>query len=133
MVPGNVELEYFVAGGLHSQLLIRMPGAGVVRMHVEPKTGNVLFREGQVLKEIEQPPKNALATKFGLYINALQPPKVAVAPITPFVGNHDLAHDGSLDFCYKVEPLGWVLQYGIDSGPDALRFQPEILCLLRQP
>src|SRR5215475_7343600 len=117
MVPGKVEFEYLIAGALHAQLFIRTAGAGVVRVHVKANAGNILSGERQFLKVLEQPSKNPLITKFGPYVNALQPPKVTVAPITPLVGNHDLADDGTLNFCYKIEPLGWVSEYRVDTGP----------------
>ncbi len=43
---GKLEFEYFVLGTFHAQFFIRLPGTTVVSVHVEPKPGNVLGRQG---------------------------------------------------------------------------------------
>ena len=62
------------------------------------------------------PAKDALATPGGVNIHTLNPPKCAVAPIAPFIGDHQLSEELSavalIQFCDDEEAM----RRGFDQG-----------------
>jgi hypothetical protein len=88
------------------------------------------FRAGQHV--IEQGFKHAAPPKIGAHIDALQPPKIAVAPIAPFVGNHQLSDHRAARLGHEISAFGRVAQQRIHTGLDHCRVQGEVLGLFGQ-
>ena len=73
-----------------------------------------------------------MATIVLMYIHALDPPQHSIAPVAPFVGDHELADRGIVDFCEPVSSLGWVFEECLDTGADDFGVQFDILGLACQ-
>jgi hypothetical protein len=63
----------------------------------------------------EETPEDTVAAEFLLHINTLKPPEVAVPPIAPFVGDHDLADHHAVQFSNVIKTLGRVAEQGFDA------------------
>jgi hypothetical protein len=62
----------------------------------------------------------------------LNPPKIAIAPIAPFVGNHQLSGNNPVHFSEIIESLGGVGQQSRDPLLDTERLQAKVLGFPRQ-
>jgi hypothetical protein len=88
----NKSLKDMVMGLFEAQTMISFERGIVVLLHVKSDAGDVslAFCPGQHM--VKKRLKNAAPPKIRPHINTLQPPKIAVAPIAPFVGNKQLAN-----------------------------------------
>lgn len=91
-------LKDLIFGRSHAKLLVGIAGATVLRMHVKPDPADVASSAGEVLEMLEERAENTLASKIYSDVDTLQPPEIAVTPVTPFVGDHHLANHFSLGF-----------------------------------
>ena len=90
---GEVEFEHFVLRMNHAQTLVGASRPVVLGVHVEPQAANVFPQLRPPVDVLEQRAKQAALPVLRRDIDALNPPKRAVPPITPFVRDHQLAHE----------------------------------------
>src|SRR5690349_21688787 len=87
-------LEDEVAGVTHAERLVSGPSGGVVLFDVETHAGGAFGASGGDDVFVEGA-EDAAAAEVGTHVDALNPPEGAVAPVAPFVGDHQLADDGA--------------------------------------
>jgi len=75
----------------------------------------------------EQFPEDPLSAKLRFDVHALDPPKIAVPPIAPFVSDHQLAGDCSLRFRDVINTFRWVGQERFHACFDAVGIQSQSL------
>src|SRR6266404_7529841 len=80
---------------------------------------------------VEQRSENTTGAKFLRDIDALNPPKIAVAPIAPFISDEQLpGHDSFallFGFGQEVGPFGRMTQQSGDSSLHSRIVQPALL------
>ena len=101
----------------------------VVLFNIKPDAGNIplLLRLGQ--NKVKQSQEDAAPPKVRPDEDALQPPKIAIAPIAPFVGNHQLPHDLRARLGHKISAFGGVAQNRVHARLNRRGLQNEILGL----
>ena len=62
----------------------------------------------------------------------MDPPKVAVAPIAPFVSDQELADDIFADLGDEISPFGRIADERFDAGTDASGIQFDLLGFVRE-
>src|SRR3989442_1425569 len=131
MWDDKVDLKHFIVRLLQTQALVSPARTVIVRIHIKSQPAHVLTRSGQGVNVIEQRPENAAAAKFLRDIDALNPPKVAVAPVAPFVSDEQLPgyYRGAVLFSFgqKVSSLRRITQQSRDSRLHSRRIQSALL------
>src|SRR5439155_879092 len=69
--------------------------------------------------------EHAGAAMIRVDVDALDPPKVSVAPVAPFGREHQLADDLASSAGHEVSCTGWIAKGG--SDPSANKFQRQFL------
>lgn len=90
--------------------------------HVESDSANAGSGACQRFKVAIQEAEDAATSGLRTYVNGLDPPKVAVAPIAPFGRVHELAKRPPVLVRDVISALGWV----IEESANALQQQPAI-------
>ena len=98
----------------------------------QPQSANIFLRGGLGGGMAEERLENAAPAKLLLHIDALQPPKIPVAPVAPLIRDEDLAKDRALVFGHKIDAPGGIAQNRLHPRSHDRRIQPEILGLQRQ-
>jgi len=123
----EIDLKNFVFCSAEASLLVGFPGASVVRFHVEAQAADIGLLFGQGLNMAIERSKYSIATKLFRDINALDPPKIPVPPITPFVRDEQLACDFTIYLRDIVRASRGVAQESGHSGEYAIRIQTPFL------
>src|SRR5262249_7113205 len=95
-----------------AQVSVGRLGGGVFAFYIEPQFYHVALAPGLFHGEIEQGTEHALLPSVGSHVHALKPPDPAVAPVAPFVRNHQLADHGTLVIGDEVSTPIDVSQHG---------------------
>src|SRR5688500_11357028 len=82
---------------VHSQLRVDLLGRRVALVDVQADAADGRLLDHR-LHVVVQTRVNAAAPKFGDDVHALNPPDHAVAPVAPFVGDHQRADDPFVAF-----------------------------------
>src|SRR5437660_6494827 len=89
----KIQLTYLVIGLFEAAAFVGLPRAPIIRVHVEAQTAHVSMRPGQCPDMFEKRAEDTSAPERHGHINALNPPKISVAPITPFVSDEQLSRN----------------------------------------
>ena len=102
--------------GFHPEFFVNLLRSGVFFFNIEPKTADVFLFAGGFFHKIIQKPVNSASAVFGQNINALNPPKPAVAPIAPFKSHHQTAGDAPVLFGDRVKSLTLIFKNRRDAA-----------------
>ena len=72
---------------------------------------------------VEKGSKHTALSKLMFDVDTLEPPNLTVAPVAPFVGDHDLAGDGTVDLCQVIESFGRITEQSNDARVNAVGFE----------
>jgi hypothetical protein len=101
-------------------------------MHVQAQRAHVFPLASQSFQVLEELAENALAPKVRPDVHALDPPQIAVAPIAPFVSNHQLAGQRAVNLRDEINALGGIIQQRRNAGLNASGIQPQTFRFNRQ-
>src|SRR5882724_7290986 len=79
--------EYLIVGLLQAQSFVSEASLSIVVIHVEAQATNIFACFGQRFDMVEQGPKHSTTSKRLCNVNTLDPPKITIAPIAPFVSD----------------------------------------------
>ena len=117
---------------LHSEPFVRFLRSRVVTLDIEANTANIscLFRFSHHVrvKRFE----NSLSARGLIYVNTLQPPEVAVAPVAPFVRDQHLTDKVFTEFGDKIRSFGRIAHQSFDTGANGCRIETNVFSLMRQ-
>ena len=108
----------------HAEVAVGGLGDRVILLHIQPKATDFLtldaFLLSQLLNKLIEAFVDAFATMLGLDIDTLNPPDHAVAPVAPFVGDHQAGDNLSIKFSDKVEASLGMGQHSFDARGEDL-------------
>ena len=132
IATAEFHFENLIFRRLHTQTQVRVPRARIIGMHVEPQAAYVLTSPSDITEVLEKSAKDSHLSQFFSDVNALQPPEIAIAPITPFVSDHHLTSDDSIHLGNIIDSLGGVFQDSRYSNSDAIRVEAQLFRLFGQ-
>src|SRR5262245_64628673 len=103
-------LPHQVARVCHAEVLIGRLGPGVVAFNVQAQPDDVPGRPRLSYHFVVQRPEDAAAAVVGPDVHALDPPEPAVAPVTPFICDHQLADHFTFRLREEIEPPGRIVE-----------------------
>jgi hypothetical protein len=128
----EIDFKQFVVGGLQSQAVVSLAGAGIVRVHIQAQAADVGSLAGEIVQMTEQGAEHAAAAAVLADEHALDPPEISVAPIAPFVGDEQLPGEGAVDFRHKINSFRGIAEQGVDAGSDPFGIKPPLFGLERE-
>jgi len=81
---------------------------------------------------LKQGAEDTFAAKILQHIDTLKPPEIAIAPVAPFISDHDLANDFPIHFGDIVQAFGWISQDGRYTFGDTVRIEVQLLRFFSQ-
>ena len=106
--------------GVHPDSFVNPPGVDVFRFDIEPKAADVAGRGRLFFYKIVEATVDLLAAKVRQNVDALYPPKPAVPPVAPFVGDHQAADDRVFAFGDGVKSLFLIAKDSLDAAADSV-------------
>ena len=67
------------------------------------------------------------------HIHALNPPKISIAPIAPFISEQQLAGERPIHLGDKVDTLGGIVEQRLDAFENELQVERAMFGFQRQP
>src|SRR5687767_14872877 len=103
----------------------------VFLLYVEPDPADLGVRFCLQDDRIVDPTKDSPAAPGGVDVDALNPPKDAVAPVAPFVREHELSDEpwplGFSDFGYHEESVRWCVEQRQGPLPEPRHVKVPVL------
>ena len=97
---------------------------------IKAKATDIVASFCKLIDVIEQCPKNALTTKCLDNVDTLNPPEIAIPPVTPFVGDEELAGDRGCSVCLgfgdEVSAFRGIAEKGMNALTDALDIEAAL-------
>src|SRR5258706_7715825 len=101
----KIHFKYFVMGESHAEVFVRLTRARIRLVHIQANAADIRTGTRKLLQIFEERAKNAVTPKFFFHVYALNPPDIAITPITPLISNHDLAHHMPFHHGHMIYPL----------------------------
>ena len=122
---------YSIDGGPEAHTLINRLGIVILMFHVETNPADLGIRLGSGRYVLMHRSIHPTVAPCRCDIDALDPPKEPVSPITPFKCDHKLAHGGSRRLkgcvCKNVKAILWLCQECERALSEAIEIQASVL------
>src|SRR6266481_3048767 len=92
----------------HPQTPVGLLGSMVLVIDIESQADDRRIVSGGMGNVFKECPEDAAAAGLQAHVDALNPPKPAVAPIAPFGRDHDLPNHKSGILGQKIKRLVWI-------------------------
>src|SRR6516162_4490092 len=109
--PFQKHLHDVIPHHLHPQFLIGRLRDVIVMLDVKPHADDIRLRACVLQQVLEELAKDAVPARRRCDVDALDPPKVAVAPVAPFAGDSELADALPLEFRDEVASLERIAEH----------------------
>jgi hypothetical protein len=98
-----------------------------MRVHIKAKAAHAGMRLRPGMDLLEQFSEHAAAAELRFDIDTLNPPEIAIAPVTPLLCDHKLAGNLPLDFGDEIGAFGGIGEHGPDAATHAFGIELDPL------
>ena len=130
-------LQHKIPPGIHPHRRVGGVSPGVLFFDVEPQADHARVGQRLGFQLGMQRAKDSPATEVGMHIHALQPPDVAIPPVGPFVGVHQLPDHPAIQLGQQVPSALGIGEQGLHPGNQvlaiellALRFESQLAVVI---